>query len=172
MSRSAPTMPTTRPMPVRSLPCPRTMPSTAAARAERHADADLVCALRHQVRQDAVGADRGDSSATPATRVSSCAMNRGRATDSANTSSIVRSLTIGSVGIRATARPGEIVGASESNGISRGRRCSCCPGREFPSRTARARRPPVPSLIDAALLHVLEHADDREPRRFGMSPPA
>ena len=38
------------------------------------------------------------SSASPANSPSSCARNRGRATDSENTSSIVRSRTMGSVG--------------------------------------------------------------------------
>ena len=55
------------------------------------------------------------SSASPANMPSSCARNRGRETDSANTSSIVRSLTIGSVGsIACTIR--RICGASDSTG--------------------------------------------------------
>ena len=56
---SAPTIPTTRPMPVSLAPCRRIRPSTLERRrAERHADADLAVPLRDAVRQDAVGADR------------------------------------------------------------------------------------------------------------------
>ena len=58
---SAPARPSTRPMPVSVMPFAAPCRSSAArGRAERGADADLVRALRHRVRDHAVDADRGE----------------------------------------------------------------------------------------------------------------
>ena len=52
-------MPAATPAAASRTPCPSTMPThVARRRAERHADADLVRALRHEVRHHAVDADR------------------------------------------------------------------------------------------------------------------
>ena len=99
-------------------PLPEDHAEHAAARgAERHVDADLLAPLADRVRQDAVGADRRERAArAPAKMPSSCARNRGRDTDAPNTSSIVRSLTIGSVGSIDCTHALRICGASASTG--------------------------------------------------------
>ena len=57
VSSSAPAIPRTTPTPVSSMPCRSTISTMLPLRAERHPQADVVGALRDEVRHHAVDAD-------------------------------------------------------------------------------------------------------------------
>ena len=100
VSRNDAPTPTTRPDDGEQHALAEHHPEHALPRgAHRHVNADLLPALAHRVREDAVGADRRQRERQAGgNHRAARARNRGRATVSANTSSIVRSFTSGSVG--------------------------------------------------------------------------
>ena len=106
------------------------------------------------------------ASARPANRPSNCARNRGRETVSANTSSIVRSLTIGNVGsIDCTIR--WMSAASDSSGSDDRITTFMLRGANVVPRGLISQEVDLGPglLVDAALLDVPHDADDGEPRR-------
>ena len=90
VSAAAPSNPGRRPR--RPAPFPDATPSKYAAAfgAERHADADVVRALRHEVRHHAVDADDSQSIANAANAPSIIIENRCRASEPLIRSDIVR----------------------------------------------------------------------------------